>query len=136
MQSTGDDMAEKPWGGRFSEKTDRIAEIFTSSIDVDRRLYAHDIEGSIAHCKTLAKGGIITGEESDALIQGLGKIKRDIERGGLWFDEGLEDIHMNIEARLVNDLGKVAQKLHTARSRNDQVALDGRMYLRDETRGL
>ncbi|MFH1102943.1 MAG: argininosuccinate lyase [Pseudomonadota bacterium] len=126
-------MAEKPWGGRFSEKTDRIAEIFTSSIDVDRRLYAHDIEGSIAHCKTLAKAGIIAGEESDALIQGLNKIKRDIERQEFEFDEGLEDIHMNIEARLINDLGKVAQKLHTARSRNDQVALDVRMYLRDET---
>ncbi|MEW5910387.1 MAG: lyase family protein, partial [Thermodesulfobacteriota bacterium] len=126
-------MSEKPWGGRFVEKTDRITETFTSSIDVDKRLYAYDIEGSIAHCKTLARAAVITPEEADLLIQGLVKIKREIEREEFEFDQGLEDIHMNIEARLVNDIGKTAQKLHTARSRNDQVALDVRMYLRDET---
>jgi argininosuccinate lyase len=126
-------MSEKPWGGRFAEKTDRIAEAFTSSIDVDKRLYAYDIEGSIAHCKTLAKAAVITPEEADLLIQGLIKIKRDIERQAFEFDPGLEDIHMNIESRLVDDIGKTAQKLHTARSRNDQVVLDVRMYLRDET---
>ena len=126
-------MAEKPWGGRFSEKTDRGVEIFTSSIDVDKRLYAYDIEGSIAHCSMLAKESIITEEDASSIIQGLGEIKREIERGKFRFDEGLEDIHMHIESRLFQVAGKVAQKLHTARSRNDQVVLDVRMYLRDET---
>ncbi len=126
-------MTEKLWGGRFSEKTDRGVEIFTSSIDVDKRLYAYDIEGSIAHCSMLAKQSIITEEDASLIIQGLGEIKREIERGKFRFDEGLEDIHMHIESRLLQVAGKVAQKLHTARSRNDQVVLDVRMYLRDET---
>lgn len=126
-------MTEKPWGGRFSEKTDRGVEIFTSSIDVDKRLYAYDIEGSIAHCSMLAKASIITEEDASSIIQGLSNIKREIERGKFLFDQGLEDIHMHIESRLLHVAGKVAQKLHTARSRNDQVALDVRMYLRDET---
>ena len=126
-------MTEKLWGGRFSEKTDRGVEIFTSSIDVDKRLYAYDIEGSIAHCSMLAKQSIITEEDASSIIQGLGEIKREIERGKFRFDEGLEDIHMHIESRLLQVAGKVAQKLHTARSRNDQVVLDVRMYLRDET---
>ena len=126
-------MSEKPWAGRFSENTTQLVESFTSSIDVDKRLYAYDIEGSIAHCKMLAKAGIITEEDASVLIQGLGKIRLEIERGKFQFDDGLEDIHMHIEARLVNEVGKIAQKLHTARSRNDQVVLDVRMYLRDET---
>ena len=126
-------MTEKPWGGRFSEKTDRCVEIFTSSIDVDKRLYAYDVEGSIAHCSMLAKASIITEEDASSIIQGLGKIKNEIEREKFLFDDGLEDIHMHIESRLLHVVGKVAQKLHTARSRNDQVALDTRMYLRDET---
>ncbi|MBW1842340.1 MAG: argininosuccinate lyase, partial [Deltaproteobacteria bacterium] len=113
--------------------TYHLVESFTSSIDVDKRLYAYDIEGSIAHCKMLTKAGIITEEDASVLIQGLGKIRLEIERGKFQFDDGLEDIHMHIEARLVNEVGKVAQKLHTARSRNDQVVLDVRMYLRDET---
>ncbi len=125
-------MTEKPWGGRFSEKTDKGVEVFTSSIDVDKRLYAYDIEGSIAHCSMLAKQSIITEEDASSIIQGLGEIKREIERGKFRFDEGLEDIHMHIESRLLQVAGKVAQKLHTARSRNDQVVLDTRMYLRDE----
>ncbi len=126
-------MNKKLWGGRFSERTARIAETFTASIDVDRRLYAHDIEGSIAHCKTLAKAGVITEQEADTLIQGLVRIKRDMDHGAFDLDESLEDIHMNIEARLIQDLGKVAQKLHTGRSRNDQVVLDVRMFVRRET---
>lgn len=126
-------MNEKPWGGRFSEKTDRSVEAFTSSIGVDKRLYAYDIEGSIAHCKMLAKSSIITEEDASSIIQGLEKIKKEIEREKFQFDEGLEDIHMHIESRLLHVAGKVAQKLHTARSRNDQVALDVRMYLRNET---
>jgi len=126
-------MSEKAWNGRFSEKTDRLVEVFTSSINIDKRLYSYDIEGSIAHCRMLARQSIITEEDASLLIQGLGKIKRDIERGEFLFDDSLEDIHMHIESRLFEDTGKVAQKLHTARSRNDQIALDVRMYLRDET---
>ncbi len=126
-------MSEKLWNGRFSEKTDRMVEDFTSSIDIDKRLYSYDIEGSIAHCRMLAKASIISDEDALALIEGLGLIKREIERGDFQFDKGLEDIHMHIETRLIEKVGKVAQKLHTARSRNDQVVLDVRMYLRDET---
>lgn len=124
-------MAGKPWDGRFSEKTHRIVESFTASIDVDKRLYSYDIEGSIAHLKTLEKAGIISEDETATLIQGLAVIKREIDHGRFEFDESLEDIHMHIEARLLQEVGKAAQKLHTARSRNDQVALDVRMYLRD-----
>lgn len=126
-------MSEKPWNGRFSEKTDKLVEAFTSSINVDGRLYAYDIEGSVAHCKMLAKTGIITEAEASSLIRGLDKIKQDIAQGNFQFDDSLEDVHMNIEARLVEEVGAAAQKLHTARSRNDQVALDVRMYLRAET---
>ncbi len=129
-------MIEKPWEGRFAEKTDRSVELFTSSIDVDKRLYAYDIDGSIAHCQMLAHASIITHEEAEKLIEGLGAIKREIQRGNFLFDHGLEDIHMHIETRLFQEVGKVAQKLHTARSRNDQVALDSRMYLREETRNI
>ena len=129
-------MIEKPWEGRFAEKTDRSVELFTSSIDVDKRLYAYDVDGSIAHCQMLAHASIITHEEAEKLIEGLGAIKREIQRGKFLFDHGLEDIHMHIETRLFQEVGKVAQKLHTARSRNDQVALDSRMYLREETRNI
>lgn len=102
-------MTEKPWGGRFSEKTDRGVEIFTSSIDVDKRLYTYDIEGSIAHCSMLAKESIITEDDASAIIQGLGKIKKEIEREKFLFDDGLEDIHMHIESRLLHVAGMVAQ---------------------------
>jgi argininosuccinate lyase len=127
-------MAEKPWDGRFSEKTDQSVEAFTASIAYDRRLYPYDIAGSIAHCKMLAAVGVITDDEASRLVEGLGTIKRELDRGEFIFDDSLEDIHMHIEARLLQVAGKVAQKLHTARSRNDQVALDVRMYLREETR--
>ncbi len=126
-------MSEKLWNGRFSEKTDKMVEDFTSSIDIDKRLYSYDIEGSIAHCRMLAKASIIPEADALELIEGLGLVKREIEREEFHFDKGLEDIHMHIETRLIEKVGKVAQKLHTARSRNDQVALDVRMYLRDET---
>ena len=129
-------MIEKPWEGRFADKTDRSVELFTSSIDVDKRLYAYDIDGSIAHCRMLAHVSIITHEEAEKLIEGLGAIKREIQRGKFLFNHGLEDIHMHIETRLFQEVGKIAQKLHTARSRNDQVALDSRMYLREETRSI
>lgn len=126
-------MSEKPWDGRFSEKTDQSVELFTSSIDIDKRLYPYDIEGSIAHSRMLAKVGVITDGDADQLIQGLGMIKRELDHGDFGFDHSLEDIHMHVEKRLLEIVGKVAQKLHTARSRNDQVALDMRMLLKDET---
>ncbi|MGD2270893.1 MAG: argininosuccinate lyase, partial [Desulfobacterales bacterium] len=125
-------MAEKSWAGRFCQKTDRSVEDFTASIDSDKRLYPYDIEGSIAHCRTLAKANIISQGQADALIEGLGKIKQELDLEAFEFDNALEDIHMHIEARLVQRIGEVAHKLHTARSRNDQVALDLRLYLRDE----
>ncbi len=129
-------MAEKPWEGRFTEKTDRSVEAFTSSIEIDKRLYPHDIAGSIAHCRMMAKVGLITGDEADSMVQGLKEIKNELDNGTFPFDDSLEDIHMHIEARLLQKIGVVAQKLHTARSRNDQVALDVRMFLRSETLGI
>jgi argininosuccinate lyase len=129
-------MADKLWKGRFTEKTAAIVERFTASIDVDQRLYRFDIEGSIAHCRMLARTGIIAEAEADTLVQGLNQIRREIETASFRFDEQLEDIHMHIESRLFEIVGKVAQKLHTARSRNDQVALDVRMYLREALTNL
>jgi argininosuccinate lyase len=124
-------MSDKLWKGRFKDKTAQVVERFTASIEVDQRLYSYDIEGSIAHCRMLAKTGIISEEEGDILVQGLNQVRREIEASSFHFDERLEDIHMHIESRLFEIAGKVAQKLHTARSRNDQVALDVRMFLRD-----
>lgn len=124
-------MSEKLWAGRFKEKTAKIVETFTSSIDIDRRLYAYDIQGSIAHCKTLAKAGIISAKEARELTAGLKKIKKEIDAQTFHYHDALEDIHTHIESRLAEIVGNVAQKLHTARSRNDQVALDVRLYLRD-----
>ncbi len=126
-------MSDKAWGGRFSEQTDQLVERFTASIAFDKRLYPYDIAGSIAHCQMLAHVGIISEDEASQLIEGLGAIKREIEHGQFTFEDALEDIHMHIESRLFHMLGKVAHKLHTARSRNDQVALDVRMFLRDHT---
>ena len=126
-------MSDKLWQGRFSDKTARSVETFTSSIQIDKRLYAYDIRGSIAHCKMLAKTSMITDKEAEELIMGLEKIRREIDEGQFQFDDSLEDIHMHIESRLVEIVGPAGQKLHTARSRNDQVALDVRMYLRDHT---
>jgi argininosuccinate lyase len=125
-------VSDKPWDGRFAEKTHRSVEVFTSSISFDRRLYLYDIEGSIAHCRMLARQSIISRDEASTIVKGLGRIARDMKRGLFEPDEAMEDIHMNIEDRLAREVGKVAQKLHTARSRNDQVVLDVRMYLRDE----
>ena len=124
-------MSEKTWNGRFAQRTDRMVEAFTASIDFDRRLYPYDIQGSIAHCRMLAKCGIITEKEAATLTQGLEAIRQELDRGEFVFDDALEDIHMHIETRLAEKVGKVALKLHTARSRNDQVALDIRMFLRD-----
>ncbi|MFC1798440.1 argininosuccinate lyase [Thermodesulfobacteriota bacterium] len=124
-------MSEKPWSGRFSEKTAKGVEAFTASIAFDKRLYPYDVAGSIAHCRMLAKQSIITEDDAAMLVQGLEEIRKEIDAGDFPFDDSLEDIHMHIENRLIEKTGKVARKIHTARSRNDQVALDIRMYLRD-----
>ena len=127
-------MSEKLWDGRFSEGTDKLVERFTSSINYDKRLYSFDIEGSIAHCTMLVKAGVLTDDESAALTKGLKQVKDEIEAGKFVYDDSLEDIHMHVESRLSAIVGTTARKLHTARSRNDQVALDIRMYLREEVR--
>ncbi len=129
-------MTEKLWGGRFQEKTAAAVEDFTSSLTFDRRLYRQDIAGSMAHARMLAKQGILTETEATAIVQGLEEIRREIEAGEFVFDPALEDIHMAIEARLTEKIGEVGRKLHTARSRNDQVALDVRLYLVEEVEGL
>lgn len=124
-------MSEKLWQGRFDQPTNRHVEEYTASIHFDKRLYRYDIEGSIAHCRMLAECGIIAHEEASQIVEALGEILREIERGELDFDLSEEDIHMAIEQRLIQKLGEVGGKLHTARSRNDQVCLDMRLYLRD-----
>src|SRR5512135_612327 len=123
---------EKLWGGRFSQPTDEFVEEFTASIDFDKRLYKQDIRGSMAHARMLAKQGIISSGDMEEIIAGLEDILSQIEEGSFDFSVSLEDIHMNIEARLTEKIGEAAKRLHTARSRNDQVALDIRLYLRDE----
>lgn len=122
----------KLWGGRFAKNTDVMVEEFTSSISFDQRMYREDITGSIAHARMLAKCGIISHAEGDTIIAGLQEILADIEAGRFSFEISLEDIHMNVEKRLTERIGPVGGKLHTARSRNDQVALDTHMYLKKE----
>lgn len=125
-------VENKAWGGRFNQPTHELVEHFTASILFDRRLYAYDIQGSTAHCRMLAKCGIIADDEASAIIQGLQQVEAEIARGEFVFDVRWEDIHMHIERRLIELIGPVGGKLHTARSRNDQIALDMRLYLRDE----
>ena len=120
------------WGGRFSEATDAFVAEFTASVTFDKRLYQHDIQGSCAHATMLAKVGVLTAAERDAIIDGLAAIQADIEAGRFDWRVDLEDVHMNIEARLTDRIGITGKKLHTGRSRNDQVATDIRLYLRDE----
>ena len=129
---TDDNAKEKPWGGRFAESTDAFVESFTASIGFDYRLYRYDIAGSIAHARMLAHVGIISETECKRIIDGLEDIRADIDRGDFAWSVALEDIHMNIEARLIERIGETGKKLHTGRSRNDQVATDLRLYLRDE----
>jgi len=114
--------------GRFHKAADKLVESYTVSVHYDRRLYPYDIAGSIAHAKMLTKQGILTATESNEIINGLTEIKQEIEQGTFRFKDELEDIHMNIEARLIEKIGDTGGKLHTARSRNDQVALDIRLY--------
>jgi len=119
-------------GGRFNEPTDTFVEAFTASVNFDQRLYRQDIQGSIAHATMLTEAGVLTTEEKDAIIQGLEEIRKDIESGNFNWSVEQEDVHMNIEAALTQKIGMTGKKLHTGRSRNDQVATDVRLYLRDE----
>lgn len=126
----------KPWAGRFRRPTDAMVEAFTSSLAVDRRLYRQDIAGSIAHCRTLQRASVLTSREAEKLIAGLRRVEREISEGRFLFVPAYEDIHMAIEARVTALVGAVGGKLHTGRSRNDQVALDLRLYLRQEVTAL
>ncbi|ACE85302.1 argininosuccinate lyase [Cellvibrio japonicus Ueda107] len=126
------DQPIKPWGGRFSEATDAFVERFTASIGFDYRLYHHDINGSIAHATMLARVGVLTEAERDQIINGLEEIRAEIVAGTFTWSVSLEDVHMNIEALLTQRIGITGKKLHTGRSRNDQVATDIRLYIRDE----
>ena len=128
--------AGKLWGGRFNDSTDTWVEAFNASVAFDRRLYAHDIRGSVAHAMMLGKVGVLTPAEVTTLVDGLHAIRAQIEAGQFPWSAALEDVHMNIEARLTEQVGEVGKKLHTGRSRNDQVATDIRLWLRDEIDAL
>ncbi len=125
-------QANSMWGGRFSESNAAIMQAINASIDVDKRFYAQDIQGSMAHARMLAKQGIISSDDAEVICQGLAQIKTEIEDGRFVFSQELEDIHMNVEARLKTIVGEPAGRLHTARSRNDQVATDFRLWMRDQ----
>ncbi len=127
---------KKLWGGRFKERTSKLVESFTESISFDKRLWKYDIQGSISHTKMLAKQQIISCEESQKIIKGLEEIADEIETGKFLFKEELEDIHMNIEYALTKKIGVIGEKLHTARSRNDQIALDLRLFIRTEIKEI
>lgn len=122
----------KLWGGRFTKETNKLVENFNESLSFDHRFYKQDIRGSIAHVKMLAKQNILTDNERDKIIEGLNSIEADIDAGKLKFDDGSEDIHSFVEAHLIERIGDTGKKLHTGRSRNDQVALDMKLYVRDE----
>ena len=127
-----DTPKEKPWTGRFTESTDAFVEAFTASVDFDQRLAHYDIRGSIAHARMLAEVGVLTAAEQLQIVEGLEAILEEIQAGDFMWSIALEDVHMNIESRLVSMVGDVGKKLHTGRSRNDQVATDIRLWLRDE----
>jgi len=127
---------KKPWQGRFSGKTDKFVEGFTSSIDFDNRLYEYDIQGSIAHSMMLNSIGILSDTELKKILLALEKVKKKIESGKMVWKDSLEDIHMHIEHELIELIGDTAKKIHTGRSRNDQVATDIRLYVRDEIRNV
>lgn len=134
MAGTG--RERKPWGGRFGQPAHPAAEGFTTSLGVDQRLWRHDLEGSRAWARALGRAGLLTDAELDLLLKGLDEVGEEIEAGSFPFRPELEDIHMNIERRLEEKIGPVGGKLHTGRSRNDQVALDERLYLREAIRRL
>ena len=122
----------KLWGGRFQKETDELVNDFNASIHFDQRLYKEDITGSMAHAKMLGACGIISGEDTEAIVKGLADILADVEAGKVEFTADNEDIHMNVESLLTARIGQAGKRLHTARSRNDQVALDFRMYVRTQ----
>ena len=127
-----DKTTNQSWGGRFSEPVDAFVARFTASVDFDKRLYKHDIQGSIAHATMLAKVGVLSDAEREQIVEGLKQIQAEIEAGEFDWRVDLEDVHMNIEARLTDRIGITGKKLHTGRSRNDQVATDIRLWLREE----
>ncbi len=129
-------MTKKLWGGRFKQDTDALVNRFNASIEFDHRLYAYDIRGSIAHCRMLAAQGIIKDEESTRIVEALGKIQRELDHGEFSFDDDYEDIHGLMEKALVQKIGALGEKVHTGRSRNDQVSLDVRLYVRDASEGV
>lgn len=133
---TAQNQTSGMWGGRFSEATDAFVAEFTASVQFDQRFYRQDIQGSIAHATMLAKVGILTEQERDDIINGLTQIQAEIEAGSFEWRIDLEDVHMNIEHRLTERIGITGKKLHTGRSRNDQVATDIRLYLRDEIKAI
>ena len=130
------EQSKKPWGGRFTAATDVFVEEFTASIQFDKRLAHYDITGSIAHARMLARVGVLTDAEAVTIVEGLQGIGEEIDRDDFGWSVALEDVHMNIEARLTDRIGPVGKKLHTGRSRNDQVATDVRLYLRDQLDGI
>ncbi|GGK84265.1 argininosuccinate lyase [Amphritea balenae] len=127
-----DEKTNQQWGGRFNEPTDAFVARFTASVEFDQRMYKQDIEGSVAHAKMLTKVGVLTEAECSDILTGLAEIQSDIENGNFEWSIELEDVHMNIEAALTKKIGVTGKKLHTGRSRNDQVATDIRLYVRDE----
>ncbi|MEE9492772.1 MAG: argininosuccinate lyase [Gammaproteobacteria bacterium] len=130
---TDSKTTNKSWGGRFTESTDAFVAAFTASVQFDQRLYRYDIEGSRAHARMLAKTGILNQEDCDTILSGLDQVEAEIEAGDFDWSVALEDVHMNIEARLTALIGAAGKRLHTGRSRNDQVATDLRLYLRDHS---
>lgn len=131
LEGKGNPVTEKAWGGVFDERTDKRMEEFSESITFDRRLYAHDVQGSIAHARMLMEVGLLEQAEFEQIRDGLREIRREIESGAFVFQIELEDIHMNIEKALIDRIGDVGRKLHTARSRNDQISTDMRLWVRD-----
>src|SRR5262245_58375886 len=124
-------MSQKTWGGRFSAPTDRLVEQYTESISFDQRLYTHDIRASQAHARMLAAVGLLTQPEAEQICAALDEIKAEIEQGRMEYTNALEDIHTHIEAALIRRLGDLGRKLHTARSRNDQVVTDLKLWVRE-----
>ncbi|MBW2094537.1 MAG: argininosuccinate lyase [Deltaproteobacteria bacterium] len=124
-------MGGKFWGGRFKEETNTLVDQFNASIDFDRRLYEQDIKGSMAHCRMLGEKGILSEDETSTILEALAEVKRELDHNELPVDEEYEDIHTLVEKTLIEKIGPLGEKLHTGRSRNDQVALDVRMYVRD-----
>ena len=123
---------QKLWGGRFSEATDAFVEAFTASVEFDQRMYRQDIEGSRAHARMLTKAGVLSQADCDLILKGLDQVEQEIEAGNFEWTVSREDVHMNIEARLTEIIGDAGKRLHTGRSRNDQVATDIRLYLREQ----